>query len=75
MKNTGLNLPSAEMWRRHMAHPFNPSTGKAEAIGSLGVQGQLGLQSNFQHSQGYTAKPCLKNNNKKKKNLLKFKKQ
>jgi hypothetical protein len=24
------------------------------------VQGQLGLQSEFQDSQGYTEKPCLK---------------
>jgi hypothetical protein len=27
------------------------------------VRGQAGLQSEFQDSQGYTEKPCLKNNN------------
>jgi hypothetical protein len=40
----------------------NPSTWEAEA----GVQGQPGLQSEFQDSQGYTEKPCLKNKNKNK---------
>jgi hypothetical protein len=29
------------------------------------VQGQPGLQSEFQDSQGYTEKPCLKQTNKK----------
>ena len=32
------------------------------------VQGQPGLQSEFQDSQGYTEKPCLKKKKKKKKN-------
>jgi hypothetical protein len=40
-----------------MAHNFNPSTWEAEAGG---VQGQPGLQSKFQDSQGYLEKPCLK---------------
>jgi len=31
------------------------------------VRGQPGLQSEFQDSQGYTEKPCLKNQKKKKK--------
>ena len=40
---------------------FNPSTQEAEAGGSLWVQGQPGLQSEFQDSQGcYIEKPCLK---------------
>jgi hypothetical protein len=30
------------------------------------VQGQPGLQSEFQDSQGYTEKPCLKKKKKKK---------
>jgi hypothetical protein len=30
------------------------------------VQGQTGLQSEFQNSQGYTEKPCLEKLNKKK---------
>jgi hypothetical protein len=31
------------------------------------VRGQLDLQSEFQDSQGYTEKPCLKNKKKRKK--------
>ena len=33
-----------------------------------GVQGQLGLQSEFQDSQSYTEKPCLKNQASKQTN-------
>ena len=40
-----------------MAHS-NPSTQEAEAGGFL-VQGQHGLQSEFQVSQGYTKKPSV----------------
>ena len=42
-----------------MVYAFNPSTRETEAGGSLRVQDQLGLQSEFQNSQG-TEKPCLK---------------
>lgn len=38
---------------------FNPSTLKFEA--------SLGLQDEFQNSQGYTQKPCLKKKNLKNK--------
>jgi hypothetical protein len=38
---------------------FNLSTWEAKAGRSLWVQGQPGLQSEFQDSQGYTEKPCL----------------
>jgi hypothetical protein len=34
-------------------------------------QGQPGLQSEFQDSQGYTEKPCLKKQNKTKQNKTK----
>jgi hypothetical protein len=58
--------------RAVVAHTFNPSTWEAEAGGFLSFQGQPGLQSEFQDSQGYTEKPCLgkpKNKqNKQKKN-------
>ena len=38
-----------------MVHTFNPSTWEAEADGSLWVQGQPGLQSEFQDKlQSYT---------------------
>jgi hypothetical protein len=33
----------------------------------FGVRGQPGLQSEFQDSQGYTEKPCLKKTKKPKK--------
>jgi hypothetical protein len=49
-----------------VAHTFNPSTREAEADRFL-VQGQPGLQSEFQDSQGYTEKPCLKNQTKQNK--------
>ena len=48
-------------------HSFNPSTLEAEAGGSLWVQGQPGLQNEFQNSQGYIAKTWLKKKKKKKK--------
>jgi hypothetical protein len=41
-----------------VAHAFNASTWKAEAM-DFWVRGQPGLQSEFQDSQGYTEKPCL----------------
>ena len=55
-----------------VAHAFNPSTWEAEA-GGFRVQGQPGLQSEFQESQGYKEKPCLEkhqkpNQNKKQNN-------
>jgi hypothetical protein len=49
-----------------VAHTFNPSTREAEE-GDFWVQGQPGLQSEFQDSQGYTEKPCLKKPGGKKK--------
>jgi hypothetical protein len=47
-----------------VAHACNPSTGEAEARGFLS-SGQPGLQSEFQDSQGYTEKPCLRKKNQK----------
>jgi hypothetical protein len=44
-----------------VTHAFNPSTREAEA------GGQPCLQSEFQDSQGYTEKPCLKKTKKKRK--------
>jgi hypothetical protein len=52
-----------------MAHTFNPNTWEAE-VGRF--RGQPGLQSEFQDSQGYTEKLCLKTpktKNQKKKRL------
>ena len=42
-----------------VAHAFSPSTWEAEA-GDFWVRGQPGLQGEFQNSQGYAEKPCLK---------------
>jgi hypothetical protein len=39
------------------------------------VLGQPGLQSEFQHSRGYTEKPCLKKNKKTKKQKTKQQQQ
>jgi hypothetical protein len=41
-----------------VAHTFNPSTQEAEAGGSLSSR-PIGLQSEFQDSQGFLEKPCL----------------
>jgi hypothetical protein len=48
-----------------VAHAFNPSTWETEA--AAWVQGQPGLQREFQDSQSYSEKPCLKKNNKNNK--------
>jgi hypothetical protein len=48
-----------------VAHTFDPSTQEAEA-GRFLSRGQPGLQSEFQNSQGYTEKPCLEKEKKKK---------
>ena len=50
-------LKSEEEEEDVVAHAFDPSTKEAETAGSLGVQGQPGLQSKFQDSQGHTGKP------------------
>jgi hypothetical protein len=42
-----------------VAHTFDPSTQEAEVDWSLWVQGQPGLHSQLQASQGYFVKPCL----------------
>ena len=36
-----------------MTHTFNPSAREAEAGGSLWIEGQPGLHSEFRDSQGY----------------------
>jgi hypothetical protein len=53
--------------RAVVAQAFNPSTWEAEAGGFLSSR----LQSEFQDSQGYTEKSCLKKQNKTK-NLTKL---
>ena len=49
-----------------VAHAFNPRIWEAEAGGFLNsVRGKPHLQSEFQDSQSYTEKPCLKQNKTK----------
>ena len=43
-----------------VAYAFSPSTQEAEADEPLWVRGHPGLQSEFQDSQSYAEKPCLK---------------
>ena len=47
-----------------VVHAFNPSTWEAEAGGFL--SSRPAWSTEFQDSQGYTEKPCLKKNNNKK---------
>jgi hypothetical protein len=39
--------------------PLIPALGRQRQVG-VRIRGQPGLQSEFQDSQGYTEKPCLK---------------
>jgi hypothetical protein len=48
-----------------VARAFNPST-QRQRQADFWVRGQPGLQSEFQDSQGYSEKPCLKKKKKKK---------
>jgi hypothetical protein len=50
-----------------VAHAFNPSTWEEEA--STFLSSRPTWSTEFQDSQGYTEKPCLKKPKKKKKNL------
>ena len=51
--------------------PLIPALGRQRQV-DFWVQGQPGLQSEFQDSQGYTEKPCLKKKqNKTKQNKTK----
>ena len=52
-----------------VVHTFIPSTREEETVWSLLIVGYLGLQSEFQDSQGYPEEPYLwkQNNNNSKK--------
>jgi hypothetical protein len=49
-----------------MAHTLIPALRRQRQV-DFWVQGQPGLQSEFQDSQDYTEKPCLEKPKKKKK--------
>jgi hypothetical protein len=53
---------AGQWWRR----PLIPALGRQRQV-DFWVWGQPSLQSEFQDSQGYTEKPCLKKKKKKKK--------
>jgi hypothetical protein len=55
-----------------IAHVFNPSTREAQRQADFWVQGQPGLQSEFQDSQGYIEKLCLKKTKNKTKKKIFF---
>jgi hypothetical protein len=57
-----------------VVHAFNSSTWEAEVGGFLSLR-PAWLQSEFQDSQGYTEKPCLKKKKKKKKRKEKKRKK
>jgi hypothetical protein len=48
--------------------PLIPTLGRQRQA-DFWVRGHPGLQSEFQDSQGYTEKPCLKKKNKNKKKI------
>jgi hypothetical protein len=54
--------------------PLVPALGRQRQV-DFCVRGQPGLQSEFQDSQDYTEKPCLKKKKKKKKPKKKKKKK
>jgi hypothetical protein len=56
-------LKKGKLSQAVVACTFN-SIGRQRQAG-FWVRGQPGLQSEFQDSQGYTEKPCLKKQNKK----------
>jgi hypothetical protein len=51
--------------------PLIPALGKQRQA-DFWVQGQPGLQSEFQDSQDYTEKPCLEKTKNQKKKILKY---
>jgi hypothetical protein len=59
--NSYKRVFSLAWWRT----PLIPALGRQRQA-DFWVQGQPGLQSEFQDSQGYTEKPCLKKKKKKK---------
>ena len=59
-------LKAGQWWRT----PLIPAHGKQRQANFL-VQGQPGLQNEFQDSQGYTEKTCLEKSKKGEKKLFK----
>ena len=55
-----ISLKFGNLARQWWHMPLIPALGRQKQV-DFWVQGQPGLQSEFQESQGYTEKPCLKN--------------
>jgi hypothetical protein len=58
-QNTHIKHKNEKDWKIScvvVGHTFNPSTWEAETVGCLWTQGQPGLQSEVQDSQGYIEK-------------------
>jgi hypothetical protein len=64
LQKQGVSKPNLSWtwWRM----PLIPALGR-QGQADFWVRGQLGLQSEFQDSQGYTEKPCLKKQKQKTK--------
>jgi hypothetical protein len=74
-KNSPTILKNQTLSQAWWWMPLIPALGRQRKV-NFWVQGQPGLQSEFQDSQGYTEKPCLKNKtkqNKTKQNKTKIK--
>ena len=52
-----------------VVHIFNPSTQEAETEGSLCIQSQAVLHSEFLDSQSYIVRPCLKEQRGRRKEM------
>jgi hypothetical protein len=55
----------------YLRYHHSPALGRQRQV-NFWVRGQPGLQSEFQDSQGYTGKPCLKKQNNKKDTTIPF---
>jgi hypothetical protein len=62
----GVNNKTEKLDQAWWLTPLIPALGR-QGKTNFWVRGQPGLQSEFQDSQGYTEKPCLKNKTKQNK--------
>jgi hypothetical protein len=65
-KKSFFKVRSSGLSRAWWCMPLIPALGRQRQV-DFRVQGQPGLQSEFQDSQGYTEKPCLEKQKQKQK--------